>query len=163
MTGRIAAEAEAVDPARAAPWPAPQPGGKDTIWMGAIDADGRAVSFIQSIYWEYGSGVVSPATGVLWQNRGISFSLDPRAVNPLQPGRKPFHTLNPALARLSDGRVMAYGTKGGEGQPQTQAAIFSRYAHSWPAAATRRERAALAFRADMGRAEHEPEDRGRIR
>ncbi len=129
----IAAEAAAVDPARAAPWPAPELGGKDTIWMGAIDADGRSVSFIQSIYWEYGSGVVSPATGVLWQNRGISFSLDPRAVNPLQPGRKPFHTLNPALARLSDGRVMAYGTKGGEGQPQTQAAIFSRYAmHGQP-------------------------------
>lgn len=125
---RIAAEAEAIDTERAAPWPAPQPGGKDTIWMGAVDADGRAVSFIQSIYWEYGSGVVSPATGVLWQNRGISFSLDPGAVNPLQPGRKPFHTLNPALARLSNGRTMVYGTKGGEGQPQTQAAVFSRYA-----------------------------------
>jgi len=125
---RISAEAEAVDTQRAAPWPAPAPGGKDTIWMGAVDADGRAVSFIQSIYWEYGSGVVSPATGVLWQNRGISFSLDPDAVNPLQPGRKPFHTLNPALARFSDGRVMPYGAKGGEGQPQTQAAIFSRYA-----------------------------------
>jgi len=125
---RVAAEAEAIDTARAAPWPAPQPGGKDTVWMGAVDADGRAVSFIQSIYWEYGSGVVSPATGVLWQNRGISLSLDPGAVNPLQPGRKPFHTLNPALAHLGDGRMMVYGTKGGEGQPQTQAAVFSRYA-----------------------------------
>ncbi|RIA55390.1 gamma-glutamyltransferase family protein [Dichotomicrobium thermohalophilum] len=130
---RIAAEAEAIDVERAAPWPAPAPGGNDTIWMGAVDADGRVVSFIQSIYWEYGSGVVSPATGVLWQNRGISFSLDPSAGNPLQPGRKPFHTLNPALARFSDGRVMTYGTKGGEGQPQTQAAIFSRYAmHGQP-------------------------------
>ncbi len=125
---RIAAEADAIDTERAAPWPAPEPGGKDTIWMGAVDADGRAVSFIQSIYWEYGSGVVSPATGVLWQNRGISFSLDPSAANPLQPGRKPFHTLNPALARLSDGRVMTYGAQGGDGQPQTQAAVFSRYA-----------------------------------
>jgi len=125
---RVAAEAEAIDTKRAAPWPAPEPGGNDTIWMGAVDAAGRAVSFIQSIYWEYGSGVVSPATGVLWQNRGISFSLNPDAANPLHPGRKPFHTLNPALARFNDGRVMTYGTKGGEGQPQTQAAIFSRYA-----------------------------------
>ena len=48
--------------------------------------------------------------------------------NALKPGRKPFHTLNPALARFDDGRVMAYGTMGGEGQPQTQAALFSRYA-----------------------------------
>jgi len=130
---RIAAEASAIDTQHAAPWPAPEPGGRDTIWMGAVDADGRAVSFIQSIYWEYGSGVVSPATGVLWQNRGISFSLDPGAVNLLQPGRKPFHTLNPALARLSDGRVVVYGAQGGDGQPQAQAAIFSRYAlHGQP-------------------------------
>ncbi|MFP4538708.1 MAG: gamma-glutamyltransferase family protein, partial [Dichotomicrobium sp.] len=125
---RVAAEAAAIDPARAVPWPPRAPGDGDTIWMGAVDAEGRAVSFIQSLYWEYGSGVVLPGTGVLWQNRGISFSLDPAAVNPLQPGRKPFHTLNPALARFNDGRVMTYGTKGGEGQPQTQAAIFSRYA-----------------------------------
>ncbi len=130
---RIAYEAAEIDTQRAAPWPAPEPGGKDTIWMGAVDADGRAVSFIQSIYWEYGAGVVSPATGVLWQNRGISFSLAPGALNQLQPGRKPFHTLNPAFARFGDGRVMVYGTQGGEGQPQTQAAIFSRYAmHGQP-------------------------------
>ncbi len=125
---RIAAEAMGIDTKHAAPWPAPEPGGRDTIWMGAVDADGRVVSFIQSIYWEYGSGFVSPATGVLWQNRGISFSLDNGAVNPLRPGRKPFHTLNPALARLSDGRIMTYGAQGGDGQPQTQAAVFSRYA-----------------------------------
>jgi len=130
---RIAAEAGAIDAGRAASWPAPEPCGRDTIWMGAVDADGRAVSFIQSLYWEYGSGVVSPATGVLWQNRGISFPLAPGAVNSLQPGRKPFHTLNPALARLKDGRAMVYGAQGGDGQPQTQAAIFSRYAlHGQP-------------------------------
>jgi gamma-glutamyltranspeptidase len=49
------------------------------------------------------------------QNRGISFSLDARSNNPLSPGRKPFHTLNPALAAFSDGRVMPYGTMGGDG------------------------------------------------
>jgi len=119
-------EAAKIDPRRAAPWP--KPAGKgDTIWMGAADASGLVVSYIQSIYWEFGSGCVLPATGVLMQNRGASFSLDPRSVNPLEPGRRPFHTLNPALAALADGRVMAYGTMGGEGQPQTQAMVFSRH------------------------------------
>jgi gamma-glutamyltranspeptidase/glutathione hydrolase len=96
--------------------------------MGAIDREGRAVSFIQSVYWEFGSGVVLGELGIAWQNRGTSFSLDPKAVNALEPGRKPFHTLNPALALFDDGRVMPYGTMGGEGQPQTQAAVFTRYA-----------------------------------
>jgi oxamate amidohydrolase len=119
-------EAAAIDKARAAPWPA-RPGEGDTVWMGAIDAEGRAVSFIQSLYWEYGSGCVLPATGVLMANRGVSFSLDPKAVNPLQPGRRPFHTLNPPLALFDDGRVVAYGAMGGDGQPQFQAQIFTRY------------------------------------
>ena len=96
--------------------------------MGAIDGEGLAVSFIQSIYWEFGSGCVLPADRHLWQNRGISFSLDPKAVNPLAPGRRPFHTLNPPLAAFDDGRVMAYGSMGGDGQPQFQAQIFTRYA-----------------------------------
>ncbi len=123
---RLDEQARAIDMNRAAPWPAPSDAG-DTVWMGAIDAQGRAVSFIQSIYWEFGSGIVLPKTGVLWQNRGSSLSLQPEAVNALEPGRKPFHTLNPALARLNDGRLMVYGTMGGEGQPQTQAALFTRH------------------------------------
>ena len=68
--------------------------------MGAADASGLVVSYIQSLYWEFGSGCVLPATGVLMQNRGASFSLDAGALNPLAPGRLPFHTLNPALAVL---------------------------------------------------------------
>ncbi len=118
-------EADAIDMKRAADWP-PPPAAGDTVWMGAIDRDGRAVSFIQSIYWEYGSGCVLPRTGVLLQNRGISFSLDPSAVNPLMPGRRPVHTLNPPLAVFDDGRVMSYGAMGGDGQPQFQAQIFTR-------------------------------------
>ena len=103
------------------------PGAGDTVWMGAIDASGLCVSYIQSIYWEYGSGVYLPRTGVLMQNRGASFSLDRRARNPLQPGRRPFHTLNPPLAAFKDGRVCCYGSMGGDGQPQFQAQILSRY------------------------------------
>lgn len=118
--------AAAVDPDSALEWPRPTSPG-DTIWMGCIDSEGRAVSLIQSVYWEFGSGMVLPSSGVAWQNRGISFSLDPAALQALEPGRKPFHTLNPALALFDDGRVLSYGTMGGEGQPQTQAAVFSRY------------------------------------
>jgi gamma-glutamyltranspeptidase/glutathione hydrolase len=117
-----------IDRRKAAAWPE-RPGHGDTIWMGAADGSGLAVSYIQSIYWEFGSGCVLPATGVLMQNRGASFSLDAKALNALAPGRLPFHTLNPALAVLRDGRLMAYGTMGGEGQPQTQAAVFTRHVH----------------------------------
>lgn len=122
----IKAMAERISPTRAAPWP-PLPGPGDTVWIGVIDDAGRAVSCIQSIYHEFGSGIVLGESGINWQNRGVSFSLDANSLNRLIPGRKPFHTLNPALAQLHDGRTVVYGTMGGDGQPQTQAAIFSRY------------------------------------
>lgn len=117
-------EAAKIDMKTALPWPhVAKPG--DTIWMGAVDANGVAVSYIQSIFWEFGSGVVVPETGVLWQNRGASFTLHD-GPNQLGPGRLPFHTLNPALAKLNDGSLLTYGTMGGEGQPQTQSAVFTR-------------------------------------
>ena len=115
-----------IDARKAARWPALY-GEGDTIWMGAADASGLVVSYIQSLYWEFGSGCVLPATGIVMQNRGASFSLDPKALNTLAPGRLPFHTLNPAIAVLRDGRILAYGTMGGDGQPQSQAAFFTRY------------------------------------
>lgn len=115
-----------IDPARALPWPRP-PSAGDTTWFGAIDRDGRVVSVIQSIFFEFGSGMVLPRTGIVWQNRGSCFRLAEGGWNPLKPGAKPFHTLNPALARFKDGRTLAYGTMGGEGQPQTQAQIFARH------------------------------------
>ncbi len=118
-------EADAISPTRAATLPI-RPAHGDTVWMGAIDASGLAVSFIQSVFWEYGSGCVSPSTGVLLQNRGASFSLDPAAVNPLQPGRRPVHTLNPPMALFDDGRIVSYGSMGGDGQPQFQAQVFTR-------------------------------------
>jgi oxamate amidohydrolase len=121
------AMAERIDPRRALPWPQP-PSAGDTTWFAAIDRKGRAASVIQSLYFEFGSGVVLPRSGIVWQNRGASFRLAEDGWNALKPRRKPFHTLNPALARFDDGRVMAYGTMGGEGQPQTQAAVFTRYA-----------------------------------
>lgn len=116
-----------IDPQRTLPWPVP-PSGGDTVWLGVIDGQGRSVSMIQSIFFEFGSGVVLPETGITWQNRGCSFPLTTDGPNRLEPRKKPFHTLNPAMALFADGRTMIYGTMGGEGQPQTQAAVFSRYA-----------------------------------
>ncbi len=124
--GALDREAASVDKRRAAPW-LEQPDAGDTVWMGAIDAAGLAVSFIQSVYWEYGSGCVLPSTGILLGNRGLAFSLDQSAVNPLRPGRRPIHTLNPPLAIFDDGRTAVYGAMGGDGQPQFQAQILTRY------------------------------------
>lgn len=123
---RLDGLATKINPQKAMPWPHPAAPG-DTIWMGATDREGTVVSFIQSVYWEFGSGLTCPSTGVFFQNRGAGFSLA-EGPNRLAPGKRPFHTLNPALAELSGGRWMAYGTMGGEGQPQTQAAVFTRYA-----------------------------------
>ena len=151
------AEAAKIDLKKAARWPAPY-GEGDTVWMGAADASGLVVSYIQSLYWEFGSGCVLPATGILMQNRGASFSLDPKALNALAPGRRPFHTLNPALAELKDGRVMAYGTMGGDGQPQTPGAVFTRHVTFRQPLEQRARRAALAARPHLGLGPHKSAD-----
>ncbi len=117
----------AVDMRSALPWPEPATPG-DTVWLGTADAAGCMVSYIQSVYWEFGSGMVLADTGIAWQNRGSSFVLDARSHLALAPHKKPFHTLNPAHARFTDGRSMVWGNMGGDGQPQSQAAVFSRYA-----------------------------------
>ena len=98
----------------------------DTIWLGVVDKDGNAVSLIQSIYHDFGSGIVPEGTGVLLQNRGSFFSLDKTHVNALMPHKRTFHTLNPAMMLKNGKPYLVYGTMGGEGQPQTQAAIATR-------------------------------------
>jgi oxamate amidohydrolase len=125
-TPQLMQMARLIDPRRAAPWRGGADG--DTAWFGVIDAAGRAVSAIQSLYFEFGSGVALPESGFVWQNRGSAFQLAGNGPNVLAPRRQPFHTLNPAFARFPDGRTMVYGAMGGDGQPQTQAAVFSRYA-----------------------------------
>ena len=98
----------------------------DTVWFGVVDQDGNAVSFIQSIYHDFGSGIIPKKTGVLLQNRGSFFSLDEEHVNKLEPNKRTFHTLNPAMMFKGDDLHLVYGTMGGEGQPQTQAALVTR-------------------------------------
>lgn len=98
----------------------------DTIWLGVVDGAGNAVSLIQSIYNDFGSGIVPEGTGILLQNRGSFFSLNPSHPNTLEPAKRTMHTLNPPMI-LENGRPrLIYGTMGGEGQPQTQAALVTR-------------------------------------
>jgi gamma-glutamyltranspeptidase/glutathione hydrolase len=98
----------------------------DTVWLGVVDNNGNAVSLIQSIYYDFGSGVIPRETGVLLQNRGSYFSLDPTHINCLAPRKRTFHTLNPAMLLKDNKPYLVYGTMGGEGQPQTQAALVTR-------------------------------------
>jgi len=98
----------------------------DTVWIGVVDKDGNAVSVNQSLYYDFGSAIVPEGTGVLLQNRGSYFSLDPSNVNHLEAHKRTFHTLNPAMMLNHDNLEMIYGTQGGEGQPQTQTSIVTR-------------------------------------
>lgn len=125
-TAGIDSLSRGIDPQRAAPWPRGEDPA-DTVWLGAMDRYGNMVSYIQSLYWEFGSGVVLPGTGMLWTNRGLCFDAAPDGPNAIAPRRVPRHTLNPAAANLEDGRRLVYGTMGGDGQPQTQGAIWWRY------------------------------------
>jgi oxamate amidohydrolase len=101
------------------------PGG-DTCYFCAVDADGLAVSVIQSIYHDFGAAIVPPGTGIILQNRGSFFSLDEEHPNRLEPGKRTFHTLIPAMLTRDGEPWLVYGTMGGEGQPQTHAAIVTR-------------------------------------
>lgn len=98
----------------------------DTVWFGIVDSAGNAVSVIQSIYHDFGSGIIPDGTGVLLQNRGSYFVLDENHIHGLAPNKRPFHTLNPAMLLKNNKPHLVYGTMGGEGQPQTQAALVTR-------------------------------------
>jgi gamma-glutamyltranspeptidase / glutathione hydrolase len=121
-----------IDPARAAsPPPSRSPRGGGTIFLGVVDAEGNAVSLIESNYLGFGSGVVDPATGIHYQNRGSYFSLDPDDANVLEPRKRTLHTLLPAMLSrdLGDGRGhrpwIVVGSMGGDAQPQIHAQFVS--------------------------------------
>jgi gamma-glutamyltranspeptidase/glutathione hydrolase len=127
-----------IDPERAAKMEEVPPGlpyspsarrsdaGGDTCYFCAVDGDGLAVSTIQSIYHDFGSAVLGGDTGIILQNRGSFFSLDDDHPNRLEPGKRTFHTLIPGML-LRDGQpYLVYGSMGGEGQPQTHAALATR-------------------------------------
>ena len=98
----------------------------DTCYFCVADRDGIVVSLIQSIYHDFGSAVIGGDTGIIMQNRGAFFALDESHPNHLQPGKRTFHTLIPALLAREGQPYLAFGSMGGEGQPQTQAALATR-------------------------------------
>lgn len=92
----------------------------DTVYVGVVDKDGNAVSYIQSLFSTFGSGRMVPDTGIVLHNRGSLFELDPKHPNVIAPGKRPFHTLSPAMIMNADGTpLMVLGSPGGDGQPQT--------------------------------------------
>ena len=118
----LASRARLIDPKRAQAFEAGSPndphrrGG--TIYLTAADASGMMVSFIQSNYMGFGSGVVVPEVGMSMQNRGHGFSLDAGSPNLVAPGKRPFHTIIPAFLTRSGQPVMSFGVMGGNMQPQ---------------------------------------------
>ena len=115
-----------IDPARAStPPPSRAPRGGGTIWLGVVDPRGNAVSLVESNYAGFGSGIVDPATGIAYQNRGSYFSLEPDHPNVLAPGKRTLHTLLPGML-FRDGRPwVVHGSMGGDAQPAIFAQVIS--------------------------------------
>lgn len=114
-----------IDPTRAQPSVAPGSFGGDTVYLCSADQEGNVVSLIQSNYMGFGSGVVVDDAGIVLQNRGAYFSLDPNSANALAPAKRTLHTLIPSMA-LRDGRpAMVFGTMGGDGQAQTHLQVYT--------------------------------------
>ncbi|MFS0836648.1 gamma-glutamyltransferase [Paenibacillus sp. 1P03SA] len=98
----------------------------DTTFCCAVDEEGNVAGVIQSLYWEWGSGLVAGDTGMLLQNRGTHFSLDPKSRDRLEPNKRPAHTLTCSMVMKDDKPEMVIGAMGGDGEPQTQALIIMR-------------------------------------
>ena len=124
----LAARAQLIDPSRAQDFKhgVPKPGG--TVYLTTADADGSMVSYIQSNYTGFGSGVVIPGTGVALQNRGCCFSLEQGHPNEVGPGKRPYHTIIPGFVTRAGAPVMSFGVMGGYMQPQGHAQVMVRLA-----------------------------------
>ena len=114
----LASRAKLIDRTRAQDFRAGNPVKGGTIYLTAADERGMMVSFIQSNYMGFGSGVVVPGYGLSMQNRGHAFSLDPASPNAVAPGKRPFHTIIPAFLTKDGAPVMSFGVMGANMQPQ---------------------------------------------
>ncbi len=103
---------------------APAPPEGDTVYLCAADAEGNLVSLMQSVAFDFGSGVIAEGTGIELQNRGAYFSLDPAHVNRIEPSKRTMHTLIPAMAGRDGRPWAAFGSMGGDGQPQLQVQVL---------------------------------------
>jgi len=112
------------DPLTAAlPAPVTQ-GDGDTVYLMVVDRWGNGVSWIQSLFQSFGSGLLEPSTGIVLQNRGSQFRLDPDHPNSFAPGKRPFHTLNPVMVLRNGELAMTLGTPGGDGQTQSLLQVY---------------------------------------
>jgi gamma-glutamyltranspeptidase / glutathione hydrolase len=130
--GRGAADGVAGDAATGATWGDAvddvhgEAGDGDTVFLAAVDAQGNAVSLIQSLYNSFGSGRMVPGTGIVLHNRGAHFSLVDGSIHALAPRKRPYHTLSPAMVLRPDGSLhMVFGTPGSDGQTQTLLQVFN--------------------------------------
>lgn len=104
--------------AKAPPTPPSHRRNSETVYVTAVDKDRNAVSFISSIFMHFGSGMVVDGTGIILQNRGKSFSLDPGHLNRLEPRKRPMHTIIPAMVFKDGNFLMSFGVMGADMQPQ---------------------------------------------
>lgn len=125
----LAERARLIDPHRAQVFGPGNPMKGGTIYLTAADEAGMMVSFIQSNYMGFGSGVVEPTYGVSLQNRGHGFSLDPRHPNIVAPRKRPFHTIIPAFLTKDGAPVMSFGVMGANMQPQGHMQMLVRMLH----------------------------------
>jgi gamma-glutamyltranspeptidase/glutathione hydrolase len=114
----LAERAKLIDPNKATHFGPGQPATGGTIYLTAADESGMMISFIQSNYMGFGSGVVVPGTGVSLQNRGVGFSMDPNSPNVVAGRKRPFHTIIPGFLTRGGVPVMSFGVMGGDIQPQ---------------------------------------------
>ncbi len=123
----LADRARRIDPARAGRHPAGQPASGGTVYLCTADAQGRMVSFIQSNYKGFGSGVVVPGTGIALHNRGIGFVTTPGHPNQVAGGKRPLHSIIPAFLTRGGEPVMAFGVMGGNMQAQGHTQMVLRH------------------------------------
>ena len=116
--GYLAERAALINPDRATDFKIGTPPYSGTVYLAAADTSGMMVSFIQSNYAGFGSGVTVPGTGIHLQNRGAGFSLDPNSQNVVAPGKRPFHTIIPAFLMKGEAPLMSFGVMGGPMQAQ---------------------------------------------
>jgi gamma-glutamyltranspeptidase/glutathione hydrolase len=124
--GYAARRRDSIDPKRAQSMAAPgQPEHQDTVYLTVVDGHGNAVSFINSLYQGFGSGLVVPGTGICLQNRGACFTLEEGHPNALAGGKRPYHTIIPAMALRGGMLWLSFGVMGGFMQPQGHVQVLS--------------------------------------
>lgn len=125
LAARIDMKQALVSPESLFPMP-----GSDTVYLTVADKDGMAVSFINSIYWSFGSGIVTPESGIALQNRGANFVTEPGHPNCIGPGKRPLHTIIPAMVRRQGRIDMSFGVMGGSYQPMGHIGVMlNRYVY----------------------------------